>query len=94
MNFHCHRVHLDPAYIGQFWLTYHMNVEFDFETEKWMYSTGEARFQYEHGFIKLLHFGFQSLEAGISNTCKFEIIIRSPNHTGKMAIHAHQTELL
>ena len=54
MNFHCHRVHLDPAYIGQFWLTYHMNVEFDFETEKWMYPTGETRFQYQQGYLTLI----------------------------------------
>ena len=46
MNFHCHRVHLDPTYIRQFWLTYHINVQFDFETEKWMYPTGETRFQF------------------------------------------------
>ena len=51
MNFHCHRVYLDPAYIGQFWLTYHINVEFDFEIEKWMYSTGETRFQYQQGYL-------------------------------------------
>ena len=51
MNFHCHRVHLDPTYIDQFWLTYHMNVEFDFQTEKWMYSTRETRFQYQRGYF-------------------------------------------
>ena len=63
MNFlPCHQIHLDPAFVRQYWLTYHINAKFDFETEKWMYATGEARFQYEHRFIKLLHFGFQSLD--------------------------------
>ena len=48
MNFlPCHQIHLNPAYVRQYWLTYHINAEFDFETEKWMYATGEARFQIE-----------------------------------------------
>ena len=48
----CHQIHLDPAFVRQYWLTYHINAEFDFKTDKWMYATGEARFQWELTYLK------------------------------------------
>ena len=100
-------IYFKRLYDEKYWLTFHINAEFNFKTEKWNYPTKEDWLQHHvrnlSGCIfpmvvisMLPHAEFGQNDHGedVLHCNKLETVIRSLNLIGNIAIHTLQIEWL